>query len=290
MVTAYNEFNETVTEEQRSLIKSLMDNLTGSGEYNHKHKDIYEKVMRNLSLLLSNKYNKMTFNDYCTYLYQWLYFTKKKNKNSDFMIDVVYSASHQKFFLQAGKYQCPAFSYDTTYDDPIKIIKLQNFDLDIKNIEKILMGENYTNNLPFKNYICECVNIFREMYNGKCPYKKVEDKKRKDTCDMLDNFMNTYMYYLYIKEGIKDKIPSLHSTESEILNICPSNKPETGPPLVSEKGPEPKSAQLSQSEGNSVSVEQSGKPIPFNTNSVVSAMAGIPPFLALIYKVIIICT
>ncbi|KMZ77079.1 hypothetical protein PVIIG_05513 [Plasmodium vivax India VII] len=290
MVIAYEEFNETVTEEQKSSIESLMANLRRLGDYNHNNKDIYEKVMRNLLLLLNNKYKKMPFRDYCTYLYQWLYFTKKKNKNSDFMIDVVYSASHSRFILPKAINQCLPFSYDKTYDDPIKIIKLQIFDLNINIIEQILMSENYSNNLNFKKYICECVNIFKEMYKGNCPYKDVEDKKRKDTCDVLDNFMNIYMSYLYTKERIKNKIPSLHSTESEPLNICPSNKPEIGPSLVSETTQAPQSAQVSQSEGNSISVEQSGKPIPFNTTSVVSAMAGIPPFLALIYKVIIICT
>ncbi|CAI7724165.1 PIR protein [Plasmodium vivax] len=284
MVTAYKEFNETVTSEQKSTIQSLMTNLRDLGQYNDNHKDIYEKVMRNISLLLNIKYTKTLFRDYCTYLYQWLYLTKKKNKVSDFIIAVLYPASHDKFVLHRGKYECPYFSYDTLFDDPIKIIKLQNFDLDIKNIEKILMDENYSNNLPFKKYICECVNIFKEMYKGKCPYTEEKDKKRKAICDVLNTFQNTYMSYLYIKDGMKDKIPSLYSAEGELLNTCPSDKPETEPKLVSVTRQPSESAPVSQSEGNSPSVEQTNNPIPFNTTSVVSAMAGIPPFLALIYK------
>ncbi|KMZ99288.1 hypothetical protein PVNG_02171 [Plasmodium vivax North Korean] len=290
MVTAYKEFNETVTDEQRSPIEPLMTNIRRSGEYNGNHKDIYEKVMRNISLLLNNHYGKTQFRDNCIYLYQWLYLTKKKNKVSDFMIGVLYPASHDKFVLPTTTNKCSYFAYDTTYEDPIKIIKLQNFDLDIKNIEKILMDENYSNNLPFKKYICECVNIFKEMYKGKCPYTEEKDKKRKAICDVLNTFQNTYMLYLYIKDGMKDKIPSLYSAEDELLNTCPSDKPETEPKLVSVTRQPSESAPVSQSEGNSPSVEQTNNPIPFNTTSVVSAMAGIPPFLALIYKVIIICT
>ncbi|VUZ99390.1 PIR protein [Plasmodium vivax] len=255
MVIAYKEFNETVTEEQRSLIKSLMDNLRGSGEYNHKHKDIYEKVMRNLSLLLSKTHTKTQFSDYCTYLYQWL-----------------------------GKYQCPYYTYDKNYDDPIKIIKLQIFDLNINIIEQLLMNENYSNNLPFQKYICECVNIFNEMYNENYPCTEDKNEKHKHTCDFLNKFRYIYMSYLYNKEGIKDKIPSLNSSEVEFLALCPLYKQETVSQLVTETSPKPESAPVSESEGSSVSVEQSGKPIPFNTTSVVSAMAGKPPFLALIYK------
>ncbi|KMZ89750.1 hypothetical protein PVMG_04580 [Plasmodium vivax Mauritania I] len=289
MVIAYKEFNETVTEEQRSLIKSLMDNLKRTGQYNENHKDIYEKVMRNLSLLLSKTHTKTQFSDYCTYLYQWLYLTKKKNNVSDYMVGVIYPASQQKFDLHRGEYQCPYYTYDKNYDDPIKIIKLQIFDLNINIIEQLLMNENYSNYLPLKKYICECVNIFNELYNGKCPYEGVENKKLKYTCDLLNNFKNAYVSYLYIKESIKNKIPSLNSTESELIKICPFNKSETVPKLVSETRQVPESAPVSESEGNSVSVEKSGNPIPFNTTSFVSAMAGIPPFLALIYKVIIIC-
>ncbi|KMZ76582.1 hypothetical protein PVIIG_05912 [Plasmodium vivax India VII] len=294
MVTAYNEFNETVTEEQRSLIKSLMDNLTGSGEYNHKHKDIYEKVMRNLSLLLSKTHTKTQFSDYCTYLYQWLYLTKKKNNVSDYMVGVIYPASQQKFDIHRGKYQCPYYTYDKNYDDPIKIIKLQNFYNNIDTIADALMYKS----LPQKkdSHYCyaqsfanECVKIYRNMLNIYCSDKKDENE---NTCSELNTFYKSYTQFLFIKDDIKNKIPDIDSGEDEKFYGCPADKPSASQELKQESGPTLGMGTVSYQGQGSISDGdvQTDNPIPFNTTSVVSAMAGIPPFLALIYKVIIICT
>ncbi|CAG9474567.1 unnamed protein product [Plasmodium vivax] len=291
MVIAYEEFNKTVTEEQRSSIKLLMTNLSGLGQYDAMHKDIYEKLLRNLSLLLNNEYTKMPFSDYCTYLYQWMYFTKKKYKNFDFMIGIVYPAAHQNFLVPGAKNQCPYFSYDTTYDDPIKIIKLQNFYNNIDTIANTLMNkslpqEKDSHYCYAQRYANECVKIYRNMHDIFCSNNRSLSTKNQNTCSELKTFNNIYTNFLFNKEDIKNKIPDLASGKDEKYYGCPANEPPAPQEHTQGSGTAVRMETVSDSEHGSVSngVEQPDNPIPFNTTSVVSAMAGIPPFLALIYK------
>ncbi|GAB70025.1 hypothetical protein PCYB_007740, partial [Plasmodium cynomolgi strain B] len=229
--------------------------------------------------LFNNKYTHDV--DDCIFLNQWLYFIIKEYSILDDRIDFYHDGIVSRLTSDEKKYICHYYSYEKNYNEPINIIKLQVFDLNINIIEYMLTNESYLNHLSFKNYICECVNIFKEMYKGNCPYKEDEDKKRKQTCDFLNNFSKIYMSYLYSKKGIKDKIPFLHSTDDEFLAVCPIDK------LEIRQAPE--SELVSESEGISVNVEQSGNTLLFNRNAVVGTIAGMPPFLALIYKVNISC-
>ncbi|SCA81945.1 Plasmodium vivax Vir protein, putative [Plasmodium vivax] len=288
MVDAYNEFNKDVSDDERTFDVTLINNVKSIGGYHEKDYHVYEKLIRNLSSLLNNKYREMSKRDYCRFLYQWVYHTKKKFDINEYPLSMFYLASHANIVRNGGENICPYYSYDTTLEEPLNIIKLENFQEDMQTIESILKREN-DSITSCQKYICECVNIYKKMHNEYCTHPYNVNKKRDDTCDKLRAFASAYMSYLFVKKEIKDKIPSLYDAESVPFSRCSTEEKErqlsvagvSTPDSANEPGPRPGEG-IAQS--STRGAEQSDNSIPFNTTSVVSAMAGIPPFLALIYK------
>ncbi|KMZ88590.1 hypothetical protein PVBG_04799 [Plasmodium vivax Brazil I] len=294
MVDAYNEFNKDVSDDERTFDVTLINNVKNIGGYHEKDNQVYEKLIRNLSLLLNNKYTKMSNTEYCRFLNQWVYHTKIKYNINEHPLSMFYIGSHTNIVNNGGKSICPYYSYDTTLEEPLNIIKLENFQEDMQTIESILKREN-DSITSCQKYICECVNIYKKMHNEYCTHPYNVNKKRDDTCDKLRAFASAYMSFLFDKEGIKDKVPSLLAAESVPFSRCSTEEKEqklsvagvSTPESANEPGPRPGEGIAPSS---TRSAEQSDNSLPFNTTSVVSAMAGIPPFLALIYKVIVVCT
>ncbi|KMZ76834.1 hypothetical protein PVIIG_05406 [Plasmodium vivax India VII] len=290
MVNAYNEFNKVVEEKEKTFDVSLIDRTKNFDPDYEKNKVIYEKLMRNLSSLLNRKYNKMSMQDYCRFLYQWLYHSQKKYDIGDYYLGIFYGVSHDNIVRKGGTNICSYFSYATTYENPLNIIKLENFQEDIDIIQSILKNKN-DSITSCKRYICECFKIYKKLYQqSHCQYESEVGTKRRSTCDKLRAFKTAYTSYLYDRE-IKDKVPSLDTAENEPLPMCNQSKPvpviETAH-HVGEKG-ELKSLPgveaAPRQSGSSVSTDESENTKPFNTSTIVSTVAGIPPFLALIYKV-----
>ncbi|KMZ77046.1 hypothetical protein PVIIG_06224 [Plasmodium vivax India VII] len=289
MKIAYDEFNKTVTEEDRIFDSTIMNNLKNIPYYDEKHKYIYEKIIRNLYFLLNKKYTRMGIQDYCRYLYQWIYHTKKSYGIDEYRLSIFYIASHENIVRNGGENICPYYSYDTTFEEPLKIIKLENMHYNIDVIENTLKSENDSIN-SCQKYVCECYKIYKEMYQSYCPYYLEEDKKRKSTCDKLREFAVSYMSYLFGKQGLKDKIPSLYDAESVSFSRCSTEEKVTQPREADVSTPV-SANEPGQRPGEGIApsstrgAEQSDNSIPFNTSTIVSTVAGIPPFLALIYKV-----
>ncbi|KMZ77247.1 hypothetical protein PVIIG_05200 [Plasmodium vivax India VII] len=294
MVDAYNEFNKDVSDDERTFDVTLINNVKNIGGYHEKDNQVYEKLIRNLSLLLNNKYTKMSNTEYCRFLNQWVYHTKIKYNINEHPLSMFYLASHANIVRNGGENICPYYSYDAKFEEPLKIIKLENMHYNINVIKNKLKSEKDSIN-SCQKYICECYKIYKEIYQSYCPNKDLSNNKGKNTCDKLREFEISYMSYLFDKEGIKDKIPSLYEAESVPFSRCSTEEKEqklsvagvSTPESANEPGPRPGEGIAPSS---TRSAEQSDNSLPFNTTSVVSAMAGIPPFLALIYKVIVVCT
>ncbi|SCO72980.1 VIR protein [Plasmodium vivax] len=285
MVAAYEEFNSAVIDDS-STIESHMTVLKSWGWYEEKHKDIYKKLTRNLLLLLNREYKKMSNTDFCRYLYQWVYHTKKKYDINEFNISLFYQAIHDRIVQLGAIKKCPYFSYDNDYEKSTNIIKLQNFYNNIDAIAEVLMNkslpqEKDSHYCYAQRYANECVNIYKKMHDIYC-----SDKKDENTCSELNTFYTSYTQFLFTKEDIKNKIPNLASGEIEKNFGCPSDKTAPGSVLIQESGPEQGMRTESGPRHGSVSVEveKQNNPTKFNSTAVVGTMAGIPPFLALLYK------
>ncbi|KMZ76763.1 hypothetical protein PVIIG_05871 [Plasmodium vivax India VII] len=291
MVTALEEFNSDVTDSDSSTIASLMSVLESWRWDVENHKEIYKKLTRNILLL--NKENKgMSNDDYCRFLNQWIYHTRKKYDINEYNISVFYQAAHTRIVGPGAKNSCHFYSYDKDYENSINIIKLQNFHHNVDTIRNILIKESapHERNSHYcyaQRYANECVKIYRKMHDMFCSGNKSSIPQNVKTCSELSTFNSIYKNYLFNKGDIKKKIPDIDSGESEKLYGCIADKPLASQELKQGSGAALGMGTVSGPGQGSISdgVEQSDNPIPFNTTSVVSAMAGIPPFLALIYKV-----
>ncbi|KMZ89773.1 hypothetical protein PVMG_04603 [Plasmodium vivax Mauritania I] len=252
------------------------------------------KLVRNLGHR-SNNNNFLTHkSERCNNLNDWIYNSMKKHKIPE---DIITGCFDDYNVIMKGIEQptrCFYYSYDKNYIEPINVIKLQNFHDNINIIESTMKNKIEPNYSLCQKYICECVNIYKSTFKEHCsPVNSTNDKIKK-TCDILSTFKSSYTTYLYNKDGLRDNIPSLDSEESVPFKICTVEEEKTRrvyasmPGAAQEPGTRP--AVRSESGSTPVVAEQSDNSMPFNTTSVVSAMAGIPPFLALIYKVIMICT
>ncbi|KMZ95748.1 hypothetical protein PVMG_05347 [Plasmodium vivax Mauritania I] len=294
MVIAYKDFNKIIRDEDKNLDATLVDLIKRLDPNYEMNNEIYEKLNRNISLVLKTNNTIMSNNDYCRYLNQWIYHSIKKNNINEYPLGMFYVASQKNIVSTEGKNICPYYSYDAKFEEPLKIIKLENMHYNINVIKNKLKSEKDSIN-SCQKYICECYNIYKEIYQSYCPNKDLSNNKGKNTCDKLREFEISYMSYLFDKEGIKDKIPSLYEAESVPFSRCSTEEKEqklsvagvSTPESANEPGPRPGEGIAPSS---TRSAEQSDNSLPFNTTSVVSAMAGIPPFLALIYKVIVVCT
>ncbi|KMZ89744.1 hypothetical protein PVMG_04574 [Plasmodium vivax Mauritania I] len=288
MVNAYTEFNDEVGEKDRTFDVSFVEKAkTFDGDY-EKNKDKYKKLMRNLSLVLNETNQKMSIKEHCRFLNQWVYHTKKKYGIGEYPLGLFYPAAHENIDKNGGTKRCFYFSYDTAYVKPLNIIKLENFQEDINIIKSILKNEN-DSFTSCQKYVCECYKIYKEMYKSYCPYDLDEDKKRKSTCDKLRTFRTSYMTYLFGRE-MEEKVPSLDDAENVPFTMCYESEPEPVTETAQQVGenPElqsqPRTVAAPGQSGSSVSTDESEKVKPFNTSTIVSTVAGIPPFLALIYK------
>ncbi|KMZ99276.1 hypothetical protein PVNG_02159 [Plasmodium vivax North Korean] len=176
---------------------------------------------------------------------------------------------------------------DDIYDDPDDIIKLINLEEYKNDILKILKNNKDVNHCSCREFIFECANIYRKMNKIYCTSPTEDTPKKPNTCSKLQDFYTFYTSNIYTDVELNEKLPSLDAAENEHIPICPSNigKHEQEPKLV--QGPEPRSEIGSEPRPkvNFDSVQQSGSTIPLNGTALVGTMIGIPPFLALIYKV-----
>ncbi|KMZ77150.1 hypothetical protein PVIIG_06371 [Plasmodium vivax India VII] len=290
MVNAYNKFNDNVNSEERSKILSILSSIKKLAEYKDEDLAIYEKLIRNLWLLFNSTY--IDKKDYCIFLNQWLYLIKRKHNIANYPIDIYYSFTVSKLTSDGKTNICPLYSYDKDYEEATNIIKLQNFYNNIDTIAKTLMNESLTHekNSHYcyaQRYANECVKIYRNMHNKFCSSNTFLSTKNQKTCTELTTFNYIYTNYLFNEGDINTKIPNLTSSENEKHFLCPSDKLPTPEELKQEAGPALGMGTESGPGHSSVSVgvEQQNNPIKLNSTAIVGTMAGIPPFLALIYKV-----
>ncbi|CAG9474588.1 unnamed protein product [Plasmodium vivax] len=291
MVIAYKEFNNTVNAGEMSAISLLTNNLKkNKGLFNEQHSDVYEKLIRNLLYLFINKYGSKS-PEKCSLLYQWLYISQYKNNISDYPVTMVYKASENRFVGEGVTSICPYYSYDANYNEPINIIKLQNFYNNIDTIAEVLMNKSlpqekdshYCYALRYAN---ECVKIYRNMHDKFCSSNRNLSTKNQKTCSDLETFNYIYTNILFKQGDIKEKIPDLSSSENEKLYGCPADEPTAHQELNQGSQSALGRGSVSGPEHGSVSVgvEQQNNSIKLNSTAVVGSMIGIPPFVGLIYK------
>ncbi|KMZ77033.1 hypothetical protein PVIIG_05230 [Plasmodium vivax India VII] len=259
------DFDESVENNQiistcDGIIRYKDDNIVN-------HKKVCKKLLRNLKLLHSGSYTGGEFVKYCHNIYNWLYYEIKEHKITDDIINSIFDES-KRIIEKKGPYDCPYFTFNTGLLEPEKLVMLRMFNDNIENINEILIKKCDSNICSCKKFIKQFVDLYKHMYAKHCSKDDITKPPKKDTCQIVNSFRTQYESY-FPRGQIKYEFPELYSNTINILDGCQSE--------VNHSGPDPPEER-----------KQSDRSITQNASHALAAMVGIPPFLALIYKVNII--
>ncbi|KMZ77030.1 hypothetical protein PVIIG_05227 [Plasmodium vivax India VII] len=217
-----NEYVDTSSNSYDALCHAIINNVNGNVE---KHKDICMKLMRNLGHYdaKTSFFNPSFYR--CNILYNWIYNTIENSETTNKLIIKCFDDYISTMRSTVQYYNCTYDLFNSTYLEPRKITILNIFDNNIPDIIVKLNGEYNLNDSPSQNFVCECVNIYKEMYRNYCNDQSPRDTKHNKTCDRLNTFQKSYMEYIYNIVVKKDNIPSLEDVENEYMRKCQKNQP-----------------------------------------------------------------
>ncbi|SCO73000.1 VIR protein [Plasmodium vivax] len=264
ILNLYDKMDQTVVEnEQNKRFLNLCDkNDTFNIDLTEEQKNTCKKLIRNFFLI--NGVNREKVMYFCSNLYVWLYFEIKKSGISNDIIKKIFDLPELKEKGVITYFLCP---YDTFIDqkhEPEDLMKLSIFNNNADAFQSLLMDSEKSKDCHLKKYVYECVNIYNKINDtNSFPYD-CNTSQHKNACEIIKFFNRLYMSYIFKKEGISDEFPELSSdTPLDLNNMCPLDEIEPDTPSEERQQDTPKTG---------------GVP------TALSAMVGIPPFLALIYK------
>ncbi|KMZ77149.1 hypothetical protein PVIIG_06559 [Plasmodium vivax India VII] len=292
----YEEFNEEIDNlnaektNYEGACQAIKQQAPGDKEW---YNNLCIKLIRNLgafSRVMNKDNNKDKYNpERCKNLNSWLYYITKDSTVDQNVIKNIFEHSNNIIGKDNEEHHCINSFYMDIYNKPDDIIMLINLEEYKNDILKILKDNRHDNHCSCLKFIFECANIYREMKNINC-IGPSDSSKKSNTCSKLQEFYKFYTSNISTDVELNEKLPSLDAAENKHNLKCPSNrgnqviKPVHGEKLGSGLGPR------QHPQDNFDSTEQSGSTIPLNGTAIVGTMVGIPPFLALIYKVNIIYT
>ncbi|KMZ88601.1 hypothetical protein PVBG_04810 [Plasmodium vivax Brazil I] len=251
-------------------ILNLCDNYdTFNVTFNQHHKSICKKLLRNL--FLCNTLRSDEFTNCSSNIYVWLYFQINKSRIADHIIQKIFELPNSRK-NDGPKYNCcPYFSFHDNIHNPENLMKLRIFNDNIDSFRNMLKDEQKSDDCSLRIFVYKCIMIYRYMYSKYCSNGKDREKKNKNSCEIINNFNTLYSSYINKENGIIHNFPELSSTTiTNVIDGCSSHE-YTGDSTFGES-------------------PQTGTSLTQNISRAFGAMVGIPPFLALIYKVNIIFT
>ncbi|KMZ83213.1 hypothetical protein PVBG_05183 [Plasmodium vivax Brazil I] len=290
-----DEFDESVENDQNNhryffVCNKIIDLSKGEQE---NHKDVCMKLVRNLGHHTNNNKFLSHTADHCNNLNNWIYYSMKKHKIPEKIITECFE--EYNFHMRSIKEEprCSYYAYDHTYFEPMKIVELKIFHDNMNIITNTYIQEYERYKVPLQKYICEYVNIYKDLNSTHCPYELRNTENNKETCNMLNNFKTTYMSYFYNYVDKKDDIPSLYDVENEYKKKC--IPPELVVPSDAPRDSDVRAlSSFSEDDGerrNEFSPpllhngETPGSSMSRFVSTAVGTMAGASSILALLYKV-----
>ncbi|KMZ95737.1 hypothetical protein PVMG_05336 [Plasmodium vivax Mauritania I] len=234
-----------------------------------------KKLFRNMLLLADSNYGSGNYFKYCDMLYIWIYFEIKKKGLTSSIIEETFKQLVKIITDKLGKKSCSYFSFSDKLEEPEKLIKLRILEHNTSTFQNILKYTSDPNNCPCLKYVYECINIYIDMNNRFCATFEDQNTINQGTCDILKNFNTSYSTYIQNVNGgiyelplLSDTTTASHTPTASHVTRCSANNER-------------------QELGSGLDV-QSSSPEQISISTALSTMVGIPPFLALIYKVNII--
>ncbi|KMZ95731.1 hypothetical protein PVMG_05330 [Plasmodium vivax Mauritania I] len=233
------------------------------------HKNVCKKLLRNLKELYHSSYGSDDFYQHCNNLNNWLYYEIKQFKLVDSIINDIFDKSVEIVPKISRKFECPYFSFNSGFFETDTLAALRIFNNNSNNIKDVLAKKCDSHNCPCQKFVHEFVNLYKSMNRKYCSDGKNDSPTYKRTCDIVNEFNKLYISYIYTEIGEKHKFPDLSSnTITNSIDGCPSDK--------------------NSNDSSSDKHDQSTSFLTQEVPHAIGAIAGIPPVLALIYKVIIL--
>ncbi|KMZ89769.1 hypothetical protein PVMG_04599 [Plasmodium vivax Mauritania I] len=251
------------------VVLKLCDNVSLlSSDFTEEHKNFCKKLSRNLLLLDYGGYGGGDFFKYCDILYMWMYFEINRNSISNEITKEIFNKSTEIIKSKIINKHCPYFNFNENHHETRKLMKLSIFNYNVDTFQSMLKGEINPNVCSIIRYIYRCIVIYRDMNSRYCSSGKDQRDENKNSCDIIRNFNSFYTSYISSKNDLTHNFPELNS--GSLLNNIDD-------------------CSLEGIYSDEFSDEtQLGTPITKGVSTALGAMVGIPPFLALIYKVNII--
>ncbi|CAI7724214.1 hypothetical protein, conserved [Plasmodium vivax] len=284
----FDDFNESTYD---SLCYSIIEKANGDVK---KHNDICKKLMRNLRHFSSNSIYYEISRDRCNILFHWLYNFLDKGKIT---YDIIAKCFEIYDFDRLRKTNINKKCYydkDDKYYEPTKITLLDIFNDNTAIITNTLKDNNIETSNRGRKYVCECVKIYKHMYETYCPNGKEKKEDYKSTCLKLYLFKASYKHFLDNLSGLYFEMPSLDDKGTEFSKKCPPDEQNTllssgpfetrhpslgkGLPASDEDSDGPLSGEL---RGPLVNGDSSMKK---SITTTIGTVAGASSLLALLYK------
>ncbi|GAB69553.1 hypothetical protein PCYB_003020, partial [Plasmodium cynomolgi strain B] len=221
----YENFDKSINEDDKSkgIYKVVCETIINKlGRDVNKHKSYCMKLIRNLG---HHSYGTPYFSpkfEHCHILYNWIYNTIENSGTTNDLIRKYFNDYINQTYRRIGSYKCSYDSFDSTYLEPKKITILKIFDDNIRDITHELNEKGRTIDSPSRNFVCECVNIYKNIYQEYCNGEYASNTKSEKTCDMLEKFRRSYMEFFYNNIVKKYEIPSLYNVDHEYSSKCTS--------------------------------------------------------------------
>ncbi|SCA83615.1 hypothetical protein PVT01_000066200, partial [Plasmodium vivax] len=248
-------------------ISSICDNaLFLQNDPKGKYKIFCKKLLKNLLLLADRNYKIDKFIKYCDILYMWMYFEINKNIIPNNIAEQLFKESANIIRSNLiNKTPCSYFKFNEKIHEPTKLMKLRIFINNVDTIVSLLKNRDESKDCNLKKYVYECVDIYKEINK---PYTFPQDcsnSEHENACEIIKQFKNLYTSYIYDKKEILHTFPELSTNDvKHVIDGCQTQE-HTGDSALGE-------------------TPQAGNSMRGVVSPVLSAMVGIPPFLAIIYK------
>ncbi|KMZ96122.1 hypothetical protein PVNG_06265 [Plasmodium vivax North Korean] len=304
--TSYDKFDKTVQDDANqskyeTLCSMFLDRLNNNKV---EHYNFCMKLLRNLRVF-PEEISSLKFKpERCNNLNYWIYNSIKKHGIQDNLIMKCFEEYFELTSRATDMVGCNYHSYDKSYEDPMIAIMINIFNSHADDVIAALMNSDESTSRSGHQFVCECFKIYKDRNNTKCP-NIYPNGIKKNTCDELGTFKNTYEGYLLLKDSLVHKIPSFNNIESEYKNKCQLYEQQY---TVATRGAEDTVDTLSTSDtgettrlGTQLTAgandnadrnlltpkgeETTGSPISSTISTAVGTMAGASSVLALLYKV-----
>ncbi|SCO65485.1 hypothetical protein PVT01_030030000 [Plasmodium vivax] len=238
--------------------------------------------MRNLSFHSPNSpYFKPKY-ERCNILYNWIYNSIKENKVTENVIKECFD-EYEEVMSKIRNYNiCSKHTYEKIFEEPIKMTILQIFENNMEIIKNELIGQTDPNKIPWRKFVCECFNIYKNMNKDYCLNKTPQNEKHTRTCQTLDQFKLAYEIFRNKIGYLNTYIPSLENIEGEYLTKCSQDK--LNPPLEVSVTTTEVAPNLTLEDALPSPPEVADSSIKKNITTTIGTVAGASSILALLYK------